>query len=117
MKKQVSLLLACVLLCGCMFVLASCSNVSQSYADKVNEAAENKEHFTKAQVLEDLGEDAFEVDLVIGGTIMAVKGCKSWEDVEAKLDEGETVKGIVVVIAFDKAVSAEYREITDKDHK
>ena len=29
----------------------------------------------------------------------------------------ETVKGIVVVIAFDKAVSAEYREITDKDHK
>ena len=36
MKKIVSLALVCVLLLGCVFALASCGNISESYAEKVN---------------------------------------------------------------------------------
>lgn len=115
MKKLITLLLTLSLVVGCVCSLASCSNVSQSYANKINKAAERGEPLTKTEVLEDLGEDAFELDLVFGGVIMAVKGCDSWEDVKEKLDEGKTVKGIVVTIGLGKATGAEYREITDED--
>ena len=39
MKRILSTLLVCVLLVGCVLSFASCSKISESYADKINEAA------------------------------------------------------------------------------
>ena len=48
MKKIVSLALVFMLVLGCTFALASCNNVSESYAEKLNKAAENGEHYEKS---------------------------------------------------------------------
>ena len=117
MKKIVSLVLACVLLLGCVFSLASCSNVSQSYADKINKAAENKENYTLETVREDLGDEAVEILLLNSGVVVAVKGCKTLDDIKAQLDEGKTVKGIVITFLAGKATAAEYKEIAEEDLK
>ena len=117
MKKIISLALACVLLFGCMLALASCGNISESYAKKINKAAEDGEHYTYDEVVEDLGDNAIEIAIAKTGVIVAVKGCETVDDVKAKIDEGKTVKGIVVVVALGKATSASYKEITEDDLK
>ena len=117
MKKIISTILVCTLLLGCVFVLSACGNISESYAKKVNLAAENDEHYTYTQVLEDLGEDAIDITILKSGVIVAVKGCASVEDISAKIDAGEEVKGIVVTVLAGKAISASYKVITEEDLK
>ena len=99
--------------------LASCSKVSQKYADKVNKAAEEGECYTLAQVKEDLGDEAIEIILPVvnTGVVIAVKGCESYDEIKAQLDEGKETKGIIIVIADGEAKSAEYRVITEEDLK
>ena len=115
MKKLFAILVALVLVVS----LTSCSKVSQKYADKVNEAAEAGECYTLAQVKEDLGDEAIEiiVPVINTGVVIAVKGCESYDEIEAKLDEGKETKGIIIVIAGGEAKSAEYRVITEEDLK
>ena len=119
MKKTISLILACILLLGAMFTFASCSKVTKDYAEKINTAAENGEHFTVSQVKEDLGDEAldytFNVLGSINGAIVAVKGCKTKDEIEEKIDSGEKIEGLVVVILGGKAISAKYSEITEDD--
>ncbi len=120
MKRIISLTLVIVML---ICTLASCGSISESYAEKINEAAKNKEHYTYSDVVDDLGGKDKVIDYTIdlfgsvNGTVIAVKGCKNWDEVEDKIDEGKTVKGIVVVILNGKATGAEYREITTGDKK
>lgn len=121
MKKTlriVSLMLVMVLLCGAML---SCSKVSESYADKINKAAEEGENLTYAEVKEDLG-DNIVLDATgsisagnESGMIIAVKGCETWEEVEEKLDDGDTVKGIYVTFVLGKATKAEFKEVSKDD--
>jgi hypothetical protein len=115
MKKFYALLVALVLVLS----LTSCSKVSQKYADKVNKAAEAGECYTLTQVKEDLGDEAIEiiVPVINTGVVIAVKGCESYDEIKAKLDEGKETKGIIVVIAGGEAKSAEYRVITEEDLK
>ena len=115
MKKLFAILVALVLVVS----LASCSKVSQKYADKVNKAAEAGECYTLAQVKEDLGDEAIEVivPVINTGVVIAVKGCESYDEIKAKLDEGKETKGIIIVIAGGEAKSAEYRVITEEDLK
>ena len=115
MKKLFAILVALVLVVS----LASCSKVSQKYADKVNEAAEAGECYTLAQVKEDLGDEAIEiiVPVINTGVVIAVKGCESYDEIKAKLDEGKEAKGIIIAIAGGEAKSAEYRVITEEDLK
>ena len=117
MKKIISLALVCVMLMGCVFALASCGKISESYAEKINKAAEKGKHYTYEEVMEDLGDNAIDITLLKNGIIVAVKGCETVDDVKAKIDEGKTVKGIVVVVALGKATSATYKEITEDDLK
>ncbi len=117
MKRILSVFLACVLLAGCVFALASCGNISESYAKKINKAAEDDEHYTYTEVLEDLGDEAVDITLLKSGVIVAVKGCANLDEIEEKLDDGKTVKGIVVTVVAGKAISAEYKEITKDDLK
>ena len=115
MKKLFAILVALVLVVS----LASCSKVSQKYADKVNEAAEAGECYTLAQVKEDLGDEAIEIIIPVinTGVVIAVKGCESYDEIKAQLDEGKETKGIIIVIAGGEAKSAEYRVITEEDLK
>ena len=69
----------------CLFTLCSCSKVSASYAKKINKAAENNEHYTVEQVREDLGDEAIDLNLLVGGAIIAVKGVSSLDELEDKL--------------------------------
>ncbi|MBQ8690028.1 MAG: hypothetical protein IJ515_06690 [Clostridia bacterium] len=121
MKKIVSALLVCILLVGSVFALASCSNITESYAEKINEAAKNDEHYTYDEVMEDLGDNAIDITVTVlnstNGAVIAVKGCETTEEIEEKLDAGEEVKGITVVIVNNKAISAEYKVITEEDLK
>ena len=100
-----------------VFSLAACSNISQSYADKINKAADDDKHYTLAQVKEDLGENAVEITLFSSGAVIAVDGCKSVQDIKDKIDEGKTVKGIIVTVVAGKATGAKYTEITENDLK
>jgi hypothetical protein len=115
MKKFYALLVALVLVLS----LTSCSKVSQKYADKVNKAGEAGECYTLTQVKEDLGDEAIEiiVPVINTGVVIAVKGCESYDEIKAKLDEGKETKGIIVVIAGGEAKSADYRVITEEDLK
>ncbi len=133
MKKIVSLVLVCVLMLGVMFTLASCgSNVTEAYAEKVNDAAKAKEALTYEQVLKDLGDEAIDVTADIpvlgrGGLIIAVKGIDTskYKDLEGedavmeqleadmdKLEEGKTVEVITIIIAGGKATTANYEKET-----
>ena len=102
-----------------VFTLASCSNVSQKYADKINKAAENGEHYTLTQVKEDLGEEAVSiiVPVINTGVVIGVKGCTSVDEIKAQLEAGKETKGIIIVIAGGQATSASYRVITEEDLK
>ena len=117
MKKIISMTLVCVLLLGCVFAFASCSNISESYAKKINKAAEAGEHYTYEDVKKDLGEDVVDVTMLgsTNGVLVAVKGVSSLDELEDKIDSGETVKGIIVTIVNSKATEAVYKEITEDD--
>ena len=117
MKKIISTILVCVLLVGSILALASCSNISQSYADKINAAAKNKEFYTYDQVVKDLGDAAVEIAALGTGVVVAVQGCDDVEDILAKLDAGEEVKGIVVTMALYKATGAVYKALSKDDLK
>lgn len=113
MKRILSLVLALAL----VFMLASCGKISESYAKKINAAADKGEHYTYDQVVEDLGDNAIEIAFLGTGVVIAVKGCESVADIKAQIEDGKTVKGIVVTMLANKAMSASYREITKDDLK
>jgi len=119
MKKITKILALALLVVMCLTVLTACSNISQAYADKINKAAEKDKPLTYSEVLEDLGDNAIDivVPIINTGVIIAAQGCESLEDLNAKLDEGKTVKGIVVTIAGGEAVKAEYKVLTKEDTK
>lgn len=100
-----------------VLTLASCGKISEKYADKINEAAEAGEHYELEKIRKDLGDEAVEVLFLNSGVVVAVKGCESLDDVKAKLDEGKTVKGLLVTIVAGKATAAKYTEITEDDLK
>ena len=120
MKRIVSLVLVCILMVG---VLASCgSNVSEAYAKKISDAAADGKHYVYADVLEDLGEGVIDATADVpfvgrGGALIAVKGVTTKEDLQKRINDGEDVEGIVVVIVAGKATGAEYGVITAEDLK
>ncbi|MBR7101804.1 MAG: hypothetical protein IKC74_05900, partial [Clostridia bacterium] len=83
----------------------------------INEAAKEKDYYTYEEVKDDLGDDIVDITIAGNGVIIAVKGCSSVEDIEAKLEGGDTVKGIVVTVVLGKATGAAYREIKAEDLK
>lgn len=123
MKRIISVFLACMLLMTCVFSLASCfGNINQKYADKVNAAAEKKDPFTYEKVLEDLGgkEEAIDATIDLGflggikGMIIAVKDCKTLDDLKEKVEAEDTIDGLVVTIDNGKATAAEFAAIDAK---
>lgn len=98
--------------------LMSCSNVSEDYADKINQAYEEDKketRYTYEQVMKDLGDQAIDVTVeVLGyrtGFIYAMKDCKSKEEMEAKIKSGEGYERLVITIADGVATAADYEVV------
>lgn len=113
MKMHKAICLAMVMM-SIMF-LAACSGVSQSYADKINDAAEKEEYVTLEDARDKLGDNRVEILLFNTGILIGVKGVDSQEELEEKLDAGKTVKGIVITVFAGSCTSATYREIESND--
>ncbi len=103
--------------CLTLLFLVACSNITQSYADKINKATENGESITLEQVRKDLGDECVEILVLNNGVVIGVKGCKTADDLSKKLENEEDVEGIVITIALGKAKTAAYRKITLNDLK
>ena len=117
--KRLSLFVVALVL---LVTLTSCGKISQSYADKLNKAAEEGNPYTFTEVNDDLGDDGIWLGTgekvgAASGVLIAVKGCDDINEVKQQLDEGKTVKGLIVVFAFNKATNAKYTEITQEDLK
>ena len=99
-----------------VIVLASCSKVTEGYAEKINVAAVKEEHYTYSQVVEDLGMP--HVDLTIdflgsrNGWAAWYKGYETAEEAEAALEAGKTVASITITVSDNKVTKAEYKEET-----
>ena len=117
MKKVIKFLLFTF----CLICLASCSKVSQSYADKINAAAEKKEYITYEQVIKALGDEAQDWTVTaIGstsGVVYAVKGVTSEEEFKALLESEEEVDCLIITIFNNNATKAKYASTKDVDKK
>ncbi len=118
--KKLKFLAAILVACGAVFALASCSSkVSQGYADKISDAAKEDGKDTKYtydKVMKDLGKEAIDCTTdapIVGrnGAIVAVKGCKSKEDLKKKAEGDKDVEGLLVLITGGIAISATYGKI------
>lgn len=115
--KKLKVFAATLLAVGAMATLASCSNISQSYADKINEEAKDgdKDYITYDEVNEKLGDEAIDITVFKTGVIIAVKGIKTKEDLQKKIEEESDVEGIVITFVAGNATAAVYKKITKDD--
>lgn len=101
--------------------LVGCSSVSQSYADKINAAADKKEHITYEEVIKTLGDEAQDWTVTVlgstNGVVYAVKGVTSKEDFKELLESEEDVDCLIVTIVNNKATAAKYASTKDVDAK
>ena len=115
MNRVKKILLSLAVAFAFVITLASCSKVSQSYADKINNAAEKNENITYETAKEDIGDECFDV---LGNklftVLVAVKGYKNdmtFEQLDAKLDEldeNTKISCLIVVVLAGKCTSAIY---------
>jgi len=119
MKNVIKVLALSLVMVMMLGLLVSCGNVSESYAKKINKAAEKDDHYTYEEVMKDLGDEA--IDFTYGGddhasgVVVAIKGVESEEDLEEKLEKEETLKGIIITFLNGKATAAKYGEIDGDD--
>lgn len=100
-------------------IISSLTNVSQTYADKVNAAYNNNAPYSYAKICVDLSN---EIDCTSStgsrrGTIVAANGYSSLYDIETDIRAGKDIKGIVITVSSGSAIKAEYRELTYADLK
>ena len=117
MKKTfLGMLLALVL--TLVMAFAGCG-IGQGDADKINQAAENKEYVTVSELKDDYGTPTADLTVTVlgstNGVLIWVNGCETLEDAQAKFDAGETVEGLYVVIVNNNATNAEYKELSEED--
>ena len=74
MKKIRNILLGLAMCFAFVFVLASCSNVSKSYADKINDAYKNGAALKYDDVKKDFGDECIDLTKAQTGKLVAVKG-------------------------------------------
>lgn len=87
--------------------------VSQSSADKINEAVKNGEPMSVEEVEKLCGDPTFELLMAGTGTYIYVAGCDEWDDVEEKLKEEKPMKAIIVTFVAGKATLAVYNDNYD----
>lgn len=117
MKKFTKVCLLFVVLFG-MFLCVGCSKVSQKTVDEINEAAKAKNPMTWTEVYEKLGPDYLGLSVgdstKVTGVVWWYDGCKTQEEVNAKLDEGKSVNYVKVTFLLGEATGAEFGTATSK---
>ena len=115
MNRVKKILLSLAVAFAFVITLASCSKVSQSYADKINNAAKDGEAITYETAKSDLGDECFDVlNNGLFNILVAVKGYKNdmtMEELDKKLDELDKdtkVSCIIVTVMANKCTSALY---------
>ncbi len=115
MNRVKKILLSLAVAFAFVITLASCSKVSQSYADKINDAAEKKEYITYETAKEDIADECFDVlNNKVFTVLVAVKGYKNditWAELDKKLDELDKdtkVSCLIVLVFAGKCTSALY---------
>ncbi|MBP5356801.1 MAG: hypothetical protein J6Y68_01460 [Clostridia bacterium] len=121
MKKAIRIS-AAVLLVVLALSLIACGSVSKDYADKINNAAKNKEHLTYSAVIGDLGDPAVNGVATLGGSgesgvCIWYKGCKTVSEAKEKKDKGEKIESITITFLDGKATAAVYLADADPDAK
>ena len=109
MKKTLRTMLLALVLAVCL-AFTGCG-ISQSAADKINEAMKNGEPMTVAEVKKKYGEEPTYEALTAGsGVIVYVDGCDTWEEVEEKLKNGDNMKAMIVTCLLGNATGAVYND-------
>lgn len=115
MKKITKFCLLFVVLFG-MFLCVGCSKVSQKTVDEINEAAKAKDPMTWTEVYEKLGPDYLGLSVgdssKVTGVVWWYAGCKTQEEVDAKLEAGKSVNYVEVTFLAGKAQSAKFGTAT-----
>ena len=113
MKKLLSLTV--ILIATMCLFLTGC--VNEGMADKINKKADSDQGYTYQQLISDYNSPTIDVNLLAGRTVIYVANCKAQNALEEKLDNKEEVKGVIVIVALDRVISAEYKVITEDDYK
>ena len=109
MKKTLKTIMLSLILAVCL-AFSGCG-VSQSMADKINDAAKKGEPMSVTDVMKRLGDDPAVEALTLGtGVLIYVQGCDDWEDVEEKLNRGENMKAIIITCLAGDATGAVYND-------
>ena len=96
-----------VLLVAVMMTFAGCgSTLSKKSADEINEAVKNGNPMTVTEVKEKYGAPVNEYLQVGTGYMVFVNSCKTWEEVESKIESGEEFGGMVVLCLAGNATVA-----------
>jgi len=116
MNRVKKILLSLAVAFAFVITLASCSKVSQSYADKINEAAKTDEKITYEDAKSALGDELL---IDIAGQMIAVKGLTkdNYKEKLENADENTKFSVIMVNTLLGNCVSATYGEFTVKDVK
>lgn len=116
MNRVKKILLSLAVAFAFVITLASCSKVSQSYADKINEAAKTDEKITYEDAKSALGDELL---IDIAGQMIAVKGLTkdNYKEKLENADENTKFSVIMVNTLLGNCVSATYAEFTVKDVK
>ena len=91
-------LLGILLCCSILFMLASCSNISQSYSDKVNDAYQSGTPLLYKDVKEEFGKECIDCTLAETGTLVCVKGLSNDNDLDTLAKASDDTKYDILVI-------------------
>ena len=123
MKKLVKVIGIASILCAFAFTTASCSHATESYANKINDEAKDDDgkYITYEKAKKALGNECIDLTATVlgstNGVLIAVKGCKTSDDIQKKIDAGEEVKGIYILVVNNNCTSASYKAISTSDLK
>lgn len=127
MKKIKTILCTIVALFILGISLTSCSGLFgvnyEKYAKQLDEEIyDGDNNFPSySSIMKKLGDEAVDCTFYYGseanrfGNVVAVKGCKSREEILEKINNGETVEGIKIYIMGNVARSVKYTTITSDD--
>ena len=95
-----------------VFMLASCSKVSKSYADEINQRFQNKNCITLQEAKDYLGEECIDLTTNGMGIIVAIKGLTNQNYLEeiAKAKDDAKFDFIAITVVQNQCQSANYVE-------
>ena len=101
-----------------LIVLASCSSVTNSYSQKINDAAYNKEYVTVEDARKELGDECIDLTSKVildgTGTLVGIKGLNK-DNYLDKIKNGDPhVKYDVIMISVidDKCIGSTFQEMS-----